>query len=354
MARMLAITHIASGDAWGGAEAQLMTLLVAQKNSGEVAPSLVCLNNGELAARARAAGIDVTVVDETTLGGRAIISRFRALFKQLCPDVIHSHRQKENVLACFANELSVRAKSVRTQHGAPEYSYSFKQRIFDCLDTFAGKFLQQAIIAVSADLATKLTPRFGDKVEVIYNGLDVQDVQQSALPPRDFGDGKHVGLVGRLEQVKRVDLFCAAARLLPGYHFHVFGAGSLLEQLQSEAPENVLFHGHCSDINACIAGLDVLVMCSDHEGLPMTLLEAVALQTPVVARRIGGIPELLKTVDGPILVDEHSAAGYAAAIDTALALGSPRATFPHGFTALDNHQHIMALYQKVLGIGGGR
>ena len=60
--------------------------------------------------------------------------------------------------------------------------------------------------------------------------------------------------------------------------------------------------------------LDVLLMTSDHEGLPMILLEAMALQIPIVSHRIGGIANLLDQGSCGVLVEEHSAPAYAQAL----------------------------------------
>jgi len=79
----------------------------------------------------------------------------------------------------------------------------------------------------------------------------------------------------------------------------VAGDGSLRESLISSARQanlegNVFFLGHREDIHDVLRALDVLVMCSDHEGLPMVLLEAMWLGVPVVGRAVGGIREVLE------------------------------------------------------------
>src|SRR5690625_6799555 len=73
------------------------------------------------------------------------------------------------------------------------------------------------------------------------------------------------------------------------YCFHVIGDRRLLAQLQRQADElglcdRVRFHGHRDDIPACLRSLDLLIMCSDHEGTPMTALESLALRTAIIAR----------------------------------------------------------------------
>jgi glycosyltransferase involved in cell wall biosynthesis len=165
-------------------------------------------------------------------------------------------------------------------------------------------------------------------VVVIENGIDIDVVRATPLAA-DVREGRpehiHVGIVGRLEPVKRVDLFLEVARELltrdpkRRWLFHVIGSGSLLPDLfniarRLEIDAHVRFHGHRSDSVACIKALDLLVICSDHEGLPMTSLEALATATPVVAHAVGGLNDVLANEAGGILVRDHSKVGYSDAI----------------------------------------
>ena len=189
--------------------------------------------------------------------------------------------------------------------------------------------MQQHAIAVSNDLAEKLRSHFDPKqLVVIENGIDIVRTRK-AVAPAEFRKlapaSLHIGLIGRLDHVKRIDLFLAMAKELleqptdKAWHFHVFGEGALegsLKQIASTLNINhaVTFHGHRRDIAGCLAALDAIVMCSDHEGLPMTALEAIALGTPVIAHNVGGLSPLLAGEAGGILVDDHSPTGYAEAV----------------------------------------
>lgn len=360
----LRVCHIASGDLWGGAEAQLFTLAKTQHQSGDISVSLVLMNDGELAQRLREAGIDVLCLDESSSNPLQLVQQIRRFLKTKQADILHSHRQKENVLGSIANLLSANAKSVRTQHGAAEYNLSFAQQLADNADYFVGRYLQKQVIAVSVDLRNKLLQRFpANHISTIVNGLDIEQVQQNASEnPDPLGTHRkhqNVGIVGRLEPVKRVDIFLEIAQRLASEHcaFHIFGDGALAEEIGSQASqlnqalgfEAVTLHGHRTDIASCIAALDCLVMCSDHEGLPMTLLEACALKVPTVAHKVGGIPELISNDQG-VLVEEHSGEGYASAVDYVLNNTNNYSDmpFPKGFSATDNERAIAQLYHRVL------
>ena len=324
------VLHLASGDRWAGAEVQLFTLLSQLRQNDGVQPRAVLLNEGELAQRLRAIDVPVDVLDESRLSSGAIARELIALLRKYRPHILHTHRQKENILGSIANAVSVRARSVRTVHGAEENPpRTLPQKLIRALDRWTGRYLQQHAIAVSNDLAEKLRSHFDPKqLVVIENGIDIVHTRK-AVAPAEFRklapDNLHIGLIGRLDHVKRIDLFLAMAKELleqptdKAWHFHVFGEGALegsLKQIASTLNINhaVTFHGHRRDIAGCLAALDAIVMCSDHEGLPMTALEAIALGTPVIAHNVGGLSPLLAGEAGGILVDDHSPTGYAEAV----------------------------------------
>jgi glycosyltransferase involved in cell wall biosynthesis len=326
--RPIRIMHIISGDLWAGAEVQAYTLLK------HLAPQtdlyVILMNHGELADRLNKLGITTQIINEQQYSNLSIISKIFKAIGQFKPDVIHTHRQKENILGSFANLLSLIQRgrltpSIRTAHGAPEFNPKGKQKIQVWLDRWVGKWLQKKVIAVSQDLSKKLEGIFPAKqIVVIQNGVDQESLRQQGNTA-DFRvnqpDKTHVGIIGRLEPVKRIDIFLEMAALLLREHpqfdwaFHVIGDGKLrshleLQARQSGIAEDVHFHGHRTDIPSCIASLDAIIMCSDHEGTPMTALEALALGKPVIAHAVGGLKEIFK--DYPdLLVTNHFARSYA-------------------------------------------
>ncbi|MFT3929935.1 MAG: glycosyltransferase [Spongiibacteraceae bacterium] len=331
----LKVIHIASGDRWAGAEVQLFTLLSELRKMPDIEPRAILLNDGELALRLQQQGIAVDILDENQLSSPAIFIRLVKLLRQHRPDLLHTHRQKENILSCIANAISVRARSVRTVHGANEHPpQRLHQRLIHALDIWTGNHLQQCIIAVSQDLAQKLTNTFISKnLVVIENGVDIDAVRASvqAIAFRENeSTAIHIGIVGRLDSVKRIDIFLDMAKLLideashQSWRFHIFGEGALLTELKQQSQRlgidaQVTFHGHRSDIASCIAALDALVMCSDHEGLPMTALESMAVGTPIVAHAVGGLCPLLKGDCGGATVSIHTPQGYATAVKNIIA-----------------------------------
>lgn len=325
----LKVLHIASGDLWAGAEVQLYTLARALHAKPNISVSLVLLNHGRLEQECLNAGINVTVIDESVLNGFQILRLLINLIKAQKPDVIHTHRLKENILGSIAAFFGGRIASLRTVHGAPEHRpswWKFPKRLIFVLDRLCGRYLQRKIVAVSGDLASILENSFPSKqLCVIENGIDLAAIHKDH-PFRtlqgDKRDAFKVGLAGRLVSVKRVDIFIQTALYLINSHpdmevsFHVFGDGPMryeLEELSQKLGTDkiVSFEGHCDDMLKELQQLDVLLMTSDHEGLPMILLEAMALQIPIIAHATGGIPKLLDDGSCGTLVYKQDGASYA-------------------------------------------
>lgn len=354
--KTLRIVHIISGDRWAGAEVQAYTLLKELNKSFCV--FAIVLNEGELAQKLTQAGITVKIFDESKLSSKHIFSAIRSQLKEWQPDAIHTHRQKENILGSIANSLSVKSRSIRTVHGAPEFKAKGKAKLQVWLNNMTAKYLQHAIIAVSEDLANQLKTFLpSKKIHTVLNGMDPYEISLGLSVPsfkQTQPEKVHVGIVGRLDSVKRIDIFLNSAAQLINiaptvpWHFHVFGEGNLEAELKELAHslslnEYVTFHGHRMDIRDCINGLSVAVMCSDHEGLPMTALECLALNVPLVAHDVGGLSELLKAQPS-LLVSDHSAAGYASAILQAVEQNTPACQFPAQYHIEKTAQTTAALY----------
>ena len=325
----LKILHIASGDLWAGAEAQLFTLAKTLHCKTDASVSVVLLNHGKLENKLREVGVKVIVLNESELNGLQILLALIRTIRNQAPDIVHTHRIKENILGSVAALLAGRIPSLRTVHGAPEHRPSWQQitkRLINTLDWFCGRFIQRRIIAVSEDLSNILKKEYpSSRVHMIENGIELKstcDHKKEGHPTAGTGEKVFkIGLAGRLVPVKRVDIFIETARYIRDHYpdlltsFHIFGDGPTRDELENlsqklETDSYVHFEGHCDDLDRKLYGMDMLLMTSDHEGLPMILLEAMALQIPVIAHAVGGIPALLDQGSCGVLVREHHAAGY--------------------------------------------
>jgi glycosyltransferase involved in cell wall biosynthesis len=195
------------------------------------------------------------------------------------------------------------------------------------LDRVCGSHIQKSIISVSSELASFLKDKFpGSRIHVIKNGYRSthghSDLQSRiTTSDRPF----NIGFAGRLVPVKRVETIIQTAKqLLDSYpdldfHFYIYGDGPLrtkLEELSASMTTNdvVTFMGHSDTLDEELSKLDVMLLTSEHEGLPMILLEAMSAGIPVIAPAVGGIPDLLENGKYGRLVYSNEHNEYADAI----------------------------------------
>lgn len=365
----LKLVHVASGDLWAGAEVQLYYLARALHAMPEARLHVVLLNHGALEERLLAAGLSVEVIEEHGCTLPRLVLALRRRLRESGAQVVHSHRYKENLLAALAAQ-GTGCIAVRTLHGVAEPPRGLRGRAAQWADRFSAH-LQQAGVCVSPELfemSRRRLPRL--HLETIENGIDFTALEAAAAQPVDdslLGPGLRVAFVARLVEVKRPDIFVAAAHdlahRLPGAaSFHLFGDGPLegrcREFIERHHLENeIRMLGFRSNMPAWLARCDVLVLCSEHEGLPMVLLEAMGLGVPVVAHAVGGIPHVLQAGRYGKLVREQSSAHYADALErigAAPQVARERALLArahvHANYAIDVVAgRYLGLYQRLLG-----
>ena len=327
---MLKITHIASGDLWAGAEAQLLTLCKSLNSMNELRIDVILLNNGELEHRLKSENIDVCVFQEGKYSSYQIYKKIKSRLILNQPDLVHTHRTKENILGSLAAR-SVGISSIRTVHGDLEKTLDWRKpqrKLIQYLNWLTGRYIQKRLVAVSLELRNILIKSYPDfKVLSIENGVDIEGILDNSYFPSSLSNTESikVGFVGRLVPVKRVDIFlkiakqCASSLPNNKFEFIVFGDGPLMEELKDislslDLGNIVTFKGHTNNIHADIAQLDILLITSDHEGLPMTLLESMTLETIVISHDVGGIRKALDDGKAGILIKSNSAENYVGAI----------------------------------------
>lgn len=306
------VCHIASGDLWGGAEAQIDTLLEGLCRCGALEIYALLLNEGELADRLRRYPMTTVVVDERKHSFPAILRYALRFLREKRIDLIHTHRYKENLIGGLGG-VFLNIPVVRTQHGSGDQFSGYqawKMKIYTWIDTLVGKYLTRKIIAVSQEMKTILQGKYGrEAIFLIRNGVRVlpgREQQRIRQLRRSLGIGDDhlvVGTAGRLVPVKGLDCFIRAAKLvyeaMPRTRFVILGDGPLMNPLQSLARElglaaTLRFPGHREDAALFMAMMDIYVTSSLHEGLPMAVLEAQSLGRAVVATAVGGLPEIVQ------------------------------------------------------------
>jgi L-malate glycosyltransferase len=307
------VCHLAMADLAAGAEIQLAILLASLAKMPQFELSAVLFNDGHLAAELRALGIDVHIISESRWSSFSIFKQLMDYFGAHEVDVLHTHKYKDNILGNLASlGRGIRVR-VRTVHGLPEPFAGFeavKMFLYEGIDHGVNRWLVDRILAVSLDMQDQLIESLGsEKVTCIHNAIDIGRIRvtkPAAELRRELQlDERHfvIGTMGRLVPVKGLDCFLRGARVIhnqrPNVKFIIAGDGPLKGPLQAIAHDNgierdVLFLGHRKDSYDILALMDLFVLPSLREGIPMVLLEALALSRPVVASRTGGIPEVIE------------------------------------------------------------
>jgi len=170
----------------------------------------------------------------------------------------------------------------------------------------------------------------------LYNGIDIEHWQRTNGTPvlkQEFNlpeDAILVGTVARIAEVKDLPtLFQVVMRVHdkhPNAYFVIVGdgEGNELEKARNQVRElglgsHVLFTGHRSDLLNVYASLDVFLMTSVSEGLPNTVLEAMAMEVPVVGTAVGGVPELVVNGETGFLCGVKDVQGLADKVDDVIA-----------------------------------
>jgi glycosyltransferase involved in cell wall biosynthesis len=269
----------------------------------------------QLVERLTARGIEVTCLGGPHGTNPASLTRLRRLIDRTGARLVHAHLPATGVLARIVSPVPV----VYTEHNLAG-SYRLPVRLFNRL-TYGRN---SAVTAVSEPVARSLDGYPGPAPVVIPNGVSVS-VEPGTVESlkKELGqspDDRLVVHVGNIRPHKGHAILVDAARLIAqartdvtivsiGGEKHT-GDLSRLRGLAQNIPR-LRFLGRREDALAFIAAADVLVNPSTVEGLPVTLLEAMALSTPIVATAVGGVPSVVRDGETGLLVPPGDPAALA-------------------------------------------
>ncbi len=278
--------------------------------------------------QARAQAINLPVVD---IGERFQISlpTIRRII-QVCRDqkiqIWHSHDYKSNALGVLLRPI-LKFRTVTTVHGWVKQTP--RTRVYYALDRWMLKRFDR-VVAVSQDLyqSCRRIGVDGDRLHLIENGIDTDTFRRAGpagmAPGRDLPPGRLlIGGVGRLSPEKGFDLLIEAVSVLirEGLDLELWIAGGGPEQDRLAARAAATGHGdrirligYQTDMLGLMERLDIFCLSSLREGLPLAMLEAMAMEVPVVATRSGGVGAFGHDGDDMLLVPCGSTAALIQAL----------------------------------------
>lgn len=300
------------GDLWAGAEVQLLSLMRYLARLPGFEWSVILFNEGRLAEELRKLPVSLTVVSEQTFSPIGIAYRLGKILRNIRPDIVHTHKYKDSLIGTLVARGVGIPHVVRVVHGLPEPFKGLRNAKmvgYTAADRVITDWLVDRVVAVSWDIEKVLKRIYDSKrVLCIHNGIDVEAVrvtiQREAMRKKwqIAEDAMVIGTVGRLVPVKGHAILLEATSILRAAKQNVtlvvVGDGLLRSELEGTAQrlgmENaVIFAGHQDQAYDFLNMMDIFVLPSLYEGIPMVLLEALALRRPVVATGVGGIPEVI-------------------------------------------------------------
>ena len=277
-----------------------------------------------------------------------------ALCRQVRPDIVHVNSSKAGVLGRLAAWLTRVPVRVFTVHGwAFKATSGVASKVYLVADRAMRPLTTETICVSETELAAGLRARTctRERTTVIRNGVELP-VEPAPLA----GDPPHVISVGRLKEPKTFGTLVRALARLDASTFtaSIVGDGPDRSRVERELSGPVTLLGERDDVHTLLHGSDVFVLSSDSEGLPLSILEAMAVGLPVVASGVGGVPELLG--DAGILVpprDEEAMAGAVRSLladpDRRRALGAAaRARVEGSFSLAQMQAAHITLFERLL------
>lgn len=299
----------------------------------------------------------------------------RRTFERTRPDIVHTHLAKAGALGRAAARATGVNVVVHTFHGhvLTDYFPRPVAKLFATVERAAARHTD-AILAVSPQVRDELYGLGIGRAEqwhVIPLGLGISHMLRSELSGAEgrarLGFPSHrplVGIVARLTPIKDIGCFLDAAaqvtRVRPDATFVVAGNGVLRRELERKGRallgDRVVFPGWVRDLEALYAALDVIVLTSLNEGTPVALIEAGASGRPVVATRVGGVPDVVRDGLTGMLVPARSPEAVATEIlrlldnpDVARAYGAAgRRLASQRFGGSEPVAYLADLYRRLL------
>jgi glycosyltransferase involved in cell wall biosynthesis/protein-tyrosine-phosphatase len=378
--RPLRVCMIMSADLWAGAEVQVATAASFLAEQPGVILTAVLFNHGWLERELRQLGVETAVVDERHHNPFQIVAFLTRFLRAHAIDVVHTHRVADNVLGSIAARLARVPHIVRTVHGLTEPARGWagtRQAIYEGIDKVMLRAFADRIVAVSRGTSEVLarTGYTRQALTTIHNGIDLSRVK-AERPPHVVRSGLGIdptalllGTAGRLAPVKGHEYLIRAAAYVaeeyPDVRVLIVGSGPREQELRTLArmlgvDRICLFVDPAVDcrfsVYDLVGALDIFVMPSLSEGIPMALLEAMALGRPAVASAVGGVPEIITDRVTGLLVEARSARAMADAClelarrrpwASSLAAVGRLAVQVH-FSRERNGRALVSLYQSVV------
>jgi len=283
----------------GGLERMALDLSVEQKAAGHKVFLYCVIGEGPLADEARLAGITVVPFGKPPGISMRLPLKLAWRLRQDGIQVAHAHNPGVHPYAALGARLAGVSVVINTRHGpVTSFGRPFQERHFQ----FALPFTDH-VVFVSEQSRRYFLDKSGmseSRTSVILNGIRVDRFLRHPAEPGSVRPRIRFGTVGRMVPAKGhatlIDAFARMADRVPEAELRIVGGGPLSNALEEQVrrlglERRIILEGPRPDVGNFLRELDVFVLSSLNEGLPLVILEAMAAGLPIVSTRVGGVPE---------------------------------------------------------------
>jgi sugar transferase (PEP-CTERM/EpsH1 system associated) len=328
MMKKIKLAHIVLNLNTGGLER--LVLDIVEKTSQPFQPIIICLKeNGDLSNNIEKLGIKVLNLNKNDRFDPKSIYKLYNLLKKEKISIVHTH----NFAASLYGSLSARIAGIpvviHTEHGThlyPQFRRRFIRKIISILiDKTVSVSDQIKQTLISQDHISK------NRIMTILNGVDINkyshkcdtEIKNKRKELNIDEKIKVIGIVARLSAEKDhenlLQAFSIVTKDIQYVNLIIIGDGILRDELEKKSKklgleDKVFFLGLRQDIPELLSIMDLFVLSSIREGIPLTILEAMVAGLPIVATSVGGIPEVIINEETGILVPSKNPTALANAI----------------------------------------
>ena len=328
MSIKIKILYLITKSTWGGAGRYVYDLATALPRD-EFEPLVASGGSGLLTRRLQAAEIPTITIpylerDIYLFNDLRVFWQLLKLFRSVQPDIVHLNSSKIGGLGALAGRLTGVKKIIFTGHGwAFNEDRSLVTKIMITIGHWLTITLSHQVIAVCQRIKDQIRnwPGTKRKVEVIYNGLDPYPLSDRHLARQALTKATNftakpadeyiwIGMINELHPNKGVDIairaFALIASKFPQAHLVIIGEGEKRQELISLIDKLAIAHqvhlaGSLEDARSYLRAFDLFLIASRTEAFPYVLLEAGLARVPVIASRVGGIPEVITHQESGLL-----------------------------------------------------
>lgn len=279
------------------------------------------VGGGPLVSDFQEADVEVKIFEKKSKLGLGVIWQIFRYLREEKPDIVHAHLFGGDTWGRLAAILARAPVIISTEHNTNLDEGWLKRKVKKFLSFFTKKIISVSGAVEKYSVAVDhINPK---KIIVIPNGIEVEKF--AGIPEKKYGSPPVICAVGRLEEQKGHRYLFEALNLIKTipWVLWVVGDGALkfeLERLAKDLDlrERIIFLGARRNVPEILSQIDIFVLPSLWEGLGLAVLEAAAAGKPIVASRVGGVPEIIEDEKTGLLVEAKNVKSLADGLERVL------------------------------------